>query len=338
MDLFLGLCVLSGCDFLPNVRGIGIKKAHALVAKHRSIHAVLAVLRGDKKIVVPDGYHENFRRAYWTFKHARVYDPKLRRLRPLNPTPPELEKEGADTSFLGPLVHDAIAVDVAEGRLDPISRKPFVVPPSPPRQRGWAPRGHARGHGSHGGYAPPAVSKPPPRPPAFANLFGGENAAKPTFVFNGGEARATGGGGGGGGRFSVRADAMNSTGDDALAAMMDQVEGGARGRRVAKRARSDARRQSERRRVVVVVGARRVCHRRAGLDAVVRAAGDGRRLGGGGGDTRRAREASMAACGRRGDRRRRRSAPARRRISLLARRRRASRRAASRTCSPTRRR
>ena len=229
MDLFLGLCVLSGCDFLPNVRGIGIKKAHALVAKHRSIHAVLAVLRGDKKIVVPDGYHENFRRAYWTFKHARVYDPKLRRLRPLNPTPPELEKEGADTSFLGPLMHDAIAVDVAEGRLDPISRKPFVVPPSPPRQRGWAPRGHAREHGSHGGYAPPAVSKPPPRPPAFANLFGGENAAKPTFVFNGGKARATGGGGGGGGGFSVRADAMNSTGDDALAAMMDQVEGGRAG-------------------------------------------------------------------------------------------------------------
>ena len=109
---------------------------------------MLAVLRGDKKIVVPDGYHENFRRAYWTFKHARVYDPKLRRLRPLNPTPPELEKEGADTSFLGPLMHDAIAVDVAEGRLDPISRKPFVVPPSPPRQRGWAPRGHAREHGS----------------------------------------------------------------------------------------------------------------------------------------------------------------------------------------------
>jgi hypothetical protein len=60
-------------------------------------------------------------------------------------------------------------------------------------------------------------------------LFGGENAAKPTFVFNGGKARATGGGGGGGGGFSVRADAMNSTGDDALAAMMDQVEGGRAG-------------------------------------------------------------------------------------------------------------
>ena len=42
-------------DFLPNIRGIGIKKAHALVAKHRSVAAVLAVLHGDKKIHVPPG-------------------------------------------------------------------------------------------------------------------------------------------------------------------------------------------------------------------------------------------------------------------------------------------
>ncbi|ACO64852.1 predicted protein, partial [Micromonas commoda] len=90
-EQFLELCVLSGCDFLPNIRGIGIKKAHALVAKHRSVAAVLAVLHGDKKIHVPPGYDDDFRRAFWTFRHARVYDPALRRLRPLNPMPEELE-------------------------------------------------------------------------------------------------------------------------------------------------------------------------------------------------------------------------------------------------------
>ncbi len=29
------MCILAGCDFLPNLQGVGIKKAHALVRKHR---------------------------------------------------------------------------------------------------------------------------------------------------------------------------------------------------------------------------------------------------------------------------------------------------------------
>ena len=154
-EQFLELCVLSGCDFLPNIRGIGIKKAHALVAKHRSVAAVLAVLHGDKKIHVPPGYDDNFRRAFWTFRHARVYDPALRRLRPLNPMPEELEDDGGvDTAFLGAAVADDVAVEVAEGRLDPITRKPFVVPPSPQKQKGWTPRRRSQGGGGGGASQP----------------------------------------------------------------------------------------------------------------------------------------------------------------------------------------
>lgn len=33
--LFLATCVLAGCDFLPNIPGIGIKRAHALALKSR---------------------------------------------------------------------------------------------------------------------------------------------------------------------------------------------------------------------------------------------------------------------------------------------------------------
>ncbi len=28
-------CILAGCDFLPNIAGLGIKKAHALIRKHK---------------------------------------------------------------------------------------------------------------------------------------------------------------------------------------------------------------------------------------------------------------------------------------------------------------
>ena len=206
-EQFLELCVLSGCDFLPNIRGIGIKKAHALVAKHRSVAAVLAVLHGDKKIHVPPGYDDNFRHAFWTFRHARVYDPALRRLRPLNPMPEELEDDGGvDTAFLGAAVADDVAVEVAEGRLDPITRKPFVVPPSPQKQKGWTPRRRSQGGGG-GGLVKNAATgpvKPPPKPIAFANLFAGKKAKTVGRGLN----------------FDAEVE------DDDLAAMMDSVENG----------------------------------------------------------------------------------------------------------------
>uniref|UniRef100_A0A803MR40 Exonuclease 1 n=1 Tax=Chenopodium quinoa TaxID=63459 RepID=A0A803MR40_CHEQI len=36
-NLFIDMCVLAGCDFLPSIPGIGIVKAHALVSKYRNI-------------------------------------------------------------------------------------------------------------------------------------------------------------------------------------------------------------------------------------------------------------------------------------------------------------
>ena len=182
---FLELCVLSGCDFLPNVPTIGIKRAHALMATHGSAAATLASLRADGKIKVPDAYEAGFQNAFWTFRHARVYDPELKRLRPLNPMPEELKTPNAETSFLGAHVEDAVAVEVAEGRLDPITRKRFVVPPSPQKQQGWTPGGSERGgRGGRGGDMRLAQ-----RPLAFANLLSAKPKAKqPVTLFDVGDA------------------------------------------------------------------------------------------------------------------------------------------------------
>jgi hypothetical protein len=253
-ELFLGLCVLSGCDFLPNVRGIGIKKAHALVARHRSIKATLAVMHGDRKIAMPTDYDRNFQRAYWTFCHARVYDPQLRRLRPLTPMPAELEGDAVDTSFLGRDVDAAAAVEVAEGRLDPITRRPFVVPPSPQKQRGWAPRGGqgrgrgggaaagsqqqwgGGGHGWGGGGGGAGSNQPPPkaRATAFVNLFGGVAKAmaksKTISGLGGGDGGddscgfGVGTPGGIGGNLEVDLPQAAVDDDAAMAAMMEDVE------------------------------------------------------------------------------------------------------------------
>jgi exonuclease-1 len=39
-DQFLQLCVMAGCDFLAQLPGIGIKKAHGLLRKYRSFTKV----------------------------------------------------------------------------------------------------------------------------------------------------------------------------------------------------------------------------------------------------------------------------------------------------------
>ena len=207
-ERFLGLCVLSGCDFLPNVRGVGIKKAHALMLKHGTVAAALAALRADAKVTVPEGYDDAFRRAFWTFRHARVYDPDARRTRPLNPMPPELEAmEAADasnTAFLGAAVEDAVAVEIAEGRLDPIARVPFVVPASPQKQRPWAPRTGAAGN------ARGVQQKPKAKPAAFKNLFAAptrKKVATPAKTPN----------------FFEDGDYLD---DDAVAEMMERMEKG----------------------------------------------------------------------------------------------------------------
>lgn len=45
-DQFRLFCCLAGCDYTSKIRGLGIKKAHKIVAEHRTFGAVITVLRG----------------------------------------------------------------------------------------------------------------------------------------------------------------------------------------------------------------------------------------------------------------------------------------------------
>ena len=125
-ELFLSLCVLSGCDFLDNIRGLGIKKMYALLNKCKDTDAAFKLLRSDKKIEIPNGYEEEWRKARLIFKHALVYDMRLKSLRHLTPIPADIGVE--DLSFLGPKYDDAEATSIATGETDPITRKLFVSP------------------------------------------------------------------------------------------------------------------------------------------------------------------------------------------------------------------
>ncbi|CAM9639417.1 unnamed protein product, partial [Phaeothamnion confervicola] len=85
--MFLDMCLLAGCDYLPPVRGVGIITAHKLVARHRSHEAVLAALRRAPPggAAMPDGFEALYARARLTFRHQCVYDPREKRMVHLMP-------------------------------------------------------------------------------------------------------------------------------------------------------------------------------------------------------------------------------------------------------------
>ena len=66
--MFITMCILSGCDYLESIKGIGFKRAHKLIEENVTFDETLKALWKDNKIEVPDNYEENFVKAYLTFK------------------------------------------------------------------------------------------------------------------------------------------------------------------------------------------------------------------------------------------------------------------------------
>ncbi len=53
-DMLLTCCIVSGCDYLESIKGIGFKKAHKLVLEcGDDIQKILKIIRREGRLVVP---------------------------------------------------------------------------------------------------------------------------------------------------------------------------------------------------------------------------------------------------------------------------------------------
>ncbi|KAL5545032.1 hypothetical protein UlMin_008816 [Ulmus minor] len=130
-ELFTGMCVLAGCDFLPSVPGIGIAKSYALVSKYQNLDRVISVLKLGKKNRMPEDYPKLFREAVSVFQHAQIYDPDMKKLKHMRPLAPQLlQSLDGQLDFLGPEIPPSMATAIAEGKVDPISLEAFDSSPS----------------------------------------------------------------------------------------------------------------------------------------------------------------------------------------------------------------
>ncbi|XP_042290354.1 exonuclease 1 isoform X1 [Thunnus maccoyii] len=146
-EKFRHMCILSGCDYLASLHGIGLGKACKLLrlAKDPDILKVIRKMGQYLKmsLVVPEQYIEGFTRANNTFLYQLVFDPVRRKVVPLNPYPEHVDP--ATLSYAGLNVGDDKGLQMALGnldintmeRIDDFSPDKPMTQPSKPRSCSW---------------------------------------------------------------------------------------------------------------------------------------------------------------------------------------------------------
>ncbi|OSX60823.1 hypothetical protein POSPLADRAFT_1147031 [Postia placenta MAD-698-R-SB12] len=98
---FRHMAILSGCDYLPSIPGIGLKTAWMLLKKHKTVQNVVRALSLEGKKKVPEGYLEAFQLAEKVFLYQRVYDPTQQMLVHLTNPPNDEEWDAETEAYVG---------------------------------------------------------------------------------------------------------------------------------------------------------------------------------------------------------------------------------------------
>ncbi|OAD55893.1 Exonuclease 1 [Eufriesea mexicana] len=126
MDDFRYMCILSGCDYLPSLPGIGLNKARKFIMRNTDcdIHTALTRLGSYlnmKSLVVTKEYRDSFILAVITFKHQLVFCPLKRKQVRLNPPMSDVTEE--QLYYAGVEIDSDTALQLALGNCDPFTLK-----------------------------------------------------------------------------------------------------------------------------------------------------------------------------------------------------------------------
>ncbi|KAL7383451.1 hypothetical protein ABVT39_011017 [Epinephelus coioides] len=173
-EKFRYMCILSGCDYLASLHGIGLGKACKLLrlAKDPDILKVIRKMGQYLKmnLVVPEQYIAGFIRANNTFLYQLVFDPVRRKVVPLNPYPEHIDP--ATLSYAGLNLGDEQGLQMALGNLDinTLEKIDIFNPDKPipqlskPISRSWNDSPAPAGHSIWSGGLKPAPAASPDRP------------------------------------------------------------------------------------------------------------------------------------------------------------------------------
>ncbi|KAJ4291091.1 Rad2 nuclease [Kalmusia sp. IMI 367209] len=111
---FRRMAILSGCDYLPGIGGMGLKTAYRMLRKHKNVERLLKAVQFD-----------DFYQAENTFLYPWVFCPISKQL--VNLTAPGSEVDISQMPFLGEEVLSHLAYGVARGELHPRTKQPIVL-------------------------------------------------------------------------------------------------------------------------------------------------------------------------------------------------------------------
>ncbi|RKO99948.1 hypothetical protein CXG81DRAFT_1335, partial [Caulochytrium protostelioides] len=107
-EQFRHMCILSGCDYLASLPGIGLKRAMLAIQRYGTGDRVLEAWQqygkaaaGGPAKPVPDDYAALFRYADRMFLHQQVYCPLDRTMRPRVPLPADYAEDPRFMALLG---------------------------------------------------------------------------------------------------------------------------------------------------------------------------------------------------------------------------------------------
>lgn len=144
-EKFRYMCILSGCDYLSSLQGIGLGKAAKVFKRARQSELKLLLKKFpstylNMSLAVPDEYIDGFIRANNTFLYQLVYDPLQRRLRPLNSYEEGLNAQ--QLPYAGAMIPQDEAYQIALGNINIYTREKFAdfdpdtyVPPKASKKR-----------------------------------------------------------------------------------------------------------------------------------------------------------------------------------------------------------
>lgn len=128
LEHFRTMAILSGCDYLHGIPKMGLKTAHRLVRRFKTVpnpvERIIQCAQLEGKFYVPPGYLADYQQAERTFLHQWVYCPTAESLVNLTPLPKDICLE--DLPYIGACVEPAVAKRVANGDLDPMTKTPII--------------------------------------------------------------------------------------------------------------------------------------------------------------------------------------------------------------------
>lgn len=125
-DKFRKMCILSGCDYLDSLPGIGLAKACKFFCRTEETDMRRALLKvpsylNMRNLVVTDEYIENFLKADATFQYMFVFDPFKRKMVRLNKLPEDFDISLCSNA--GTLCDNDTAFQLALGNVNPFTLK-----------------------------------------------------------------------------------------------------------------------------------------------------------------------------------------------------------------------